>query len=111
MSTKTNCRSTEPEAGFRVAFTARLRCTDGETTFEREERLPFAPFVGLVILDDSLGMYTLNQVAWLSERQLFCCHGYDDRERWSLEDAVREMARAGWEEEEGAREELDEDED
>lgn len=109
MGTATNPASTQTETGFRVSFTLHLRCSDGQTRFEREEHLPFAPFVGLDILDDSLGQFTISQVGWLSERQLFLCHSNVDHCLWSLDDAVREIARSGWTEEEDAREPLDED--
>lgn len=90
-----------------MAYTIRLRYADGETTFECGGRLPFAPFVGLDILDLGLGQITIHRVAWLGEKQLFCCDATERRDDWSLEETTRNLATAGWEENVDAREPLD----
>ncbi len=48
----------------RVEFTVHLIYAKGATCFEREEQLPFAPFIGLDVLDNILGEFKLRDVAW-----------------------------------------------
>lgn len=88
---------------FRVEFAVHLRYSKGTTRFEREERLPFVPFVGLDVLDDVLGEFKLKHVAWHSPTRMFLCQSSCDRHYWTLQKAKRWMKKAGWEEDEEAR--------
>jgi hypothetical protein len=58
---------------FRVEFSLHVHYKIGWVTFSKEEPLPFAPFVGLDVLDDALGQFTLTHVAWHSGSQMFLC--------------------------------------
>jgi hypothetical protein len=59
----------------RVEFAVHLRYGKGTTTFRREETVPFAPFVGLDLLDDALGEFKIEHVAWCREPAMFLCQG------------------------------------
>jgi hypothetical protein len=58
---------------FRVEFSVHLTYSKGMTSFRREEELPFVPFIGLDVLDDVLGQFTLEHVAWHSGSRMFLC--------------------------------------
>lgn len=91
------------EAEFRVEFSVHLRYAKGTTVFQREERLPFVPFVGLDVLDDVLGEFKLEHVAWHSGSRMFLCQSALDRHYWTIQQAQRSMRKAGWAEEKEAR--------
>jgi len=58
---------------IRVEFTLHIRHGQKWVTFHRQESLPFAPFIGLDVLDDAVGQFQLKNVAWHSGSQLFLC--------------------------------------
>lgn len=91
---------------FRVEFAVHLTYQKGVTTFRREEQLPFVPFVGLDILDDALGEFHLEHVAWHAGSQLFLCQASKNHDEWSLGQACRFMGKAKWEEDREARRRL-----
>ncbi len=88
---------------FRVEFAVHLTYERGITTFRREDQLPFAPFIGLDVLDDILGQYTVEHVAWYGGGQMFLCQGSVERTWWNLRTACRKMATAQWEEDKEVR--------
>jgi|SRR5579863_290749 len=91
-------------AMFRVEFTVHLIYDKGQTSFLRDEELPFAPFVGLDILDDALGEFKLNHVAWAgSDCKMFLCQGNVERKDMTIRQACKFMKKGGWEEEREAR--------
>ena len=88
---------------FRVEYAVHLKYAKGTTTFRRETQLPFAPFIGLDVLDNSLGQFTLEQVAWCSEPVMFLCQSSVDYSHWTLQKACRSMRQVGWEEDKESR--------
>ena len=88
---------------FRVEFTVHMRCRTGTTSFCREEQLPFVPFPGLDVLDDALGEFKLEHVAWHSGSQMFLCQGRVECNYWDFRTACPAMAKAGWAEVEDVR--------
>lgn len=90
---------------FRVEYTLHFWHKKGIASFVREEHLPFAPFIGLDVLDDSLGQFHLDHVAWHTGSQMFLCQATEKRIDWTLKKACRYMATAGWVEDEEGREE------
>jgi len=91
-------------AVFRTEYSIHLRYLKGLALFVREEELPFAPFIGLDILDDVLGEFKLEHVAWHTGSGMFLCQATVDRKYWSLREAQRSMKKSGWTEEPEARE-------
>ncbi len=83
---------------FRTEFSQHLRYTKGLALFVREESLPFVPFIGLDILDDVLGEFKLEHVAWHSGTAMFLCQATVDRMYWSLAEAKRALIKAEWKE-------------
>ena len=57
---------------FTTEYSLWLQIAKGSTHFRRVERLPFAPFVGLTILDNGLGQFVLSEVAWCASRRCSC---------------------------------------
>ena len=88
---------------FRVEYAVHLRYEKGLAHFSREEKLPFAPFVGLDILDDVLGQFSIKFVAWHTGSGMFMCQAAVDRSCWNLRKAQQTMKKAGWSEDKEAR--------
>lgn len=89
---------------YRTEFAVHLRYAKGTTTFSREELMPFVPFPSLTILDNVLGEFTLEHVAWCKNPAMFLCQATVNRDDWSLQVAVRSMKKAKWKEERDCRE-------
>ena len=89
---------------FTTEYSLWLQFAKGSTHFRRIERLPFAPFVGLTILDNGLGQFVLSNVAWCASPQMFLCQAAEKRLDWTLKQAQKVMSKAGWEEDEESRE-------
>lgn len=89
---------------FTTEYSLWLQFAKGSTHFQRIERLPFVPFVGLTILDNGLGQFTLSHVAWCSTPQMFLCQAAETRLDWTLKNALKVMSKAGWEEDVESRE-------
>lgn len=89
---------------FRTEYAVHLRYAKGRAHFSREEQLPFALFIGLDILDDVLGEFKLEHVAWHTGSGMFLCQATVNCSYWSLREAQRSMKKAGWTEEPEARE-------
>jgi len=83
---------------FRKEYSIHLRYLKGLALFVREEELPFPPFIGLDILDDVLGEFTLKHVAWHTGSSMFLCQATVDRESWSLAFAKKTLKKADWSE-------------
>lgn len=89
---------------FRVEFTIHMRYDKGETTFQREEKLPFVPFIGLDVLDDVLGQFDLKHVAWAGGNcEMFLCQSNVNRTEWTIREACKAMKRGGWAEDREGR--------
>jgi hypothetical protein len=89
---------------FRVEFTIHMNYDGGETSFRREEELPFVPFVGLDVLDDALGEFKLKHVAWAGgECKMFLCQGNIERKEMTIREVCKFMKDAGWEEDRESR--------
>ncbi len=88
---------------FRVEYAVHLKYAKGTTTFRREEEVPFVPFIGMDILDNMLGQFTIKHVAWCSAPPMILCQSNEDRSHWTLQQACRAMRKAGWEEEKDSR--------
>ena len=88
---------------FRVEYAVHLRYEKGLAHFSREEKLPFAPFVGLDIFDDALVQFSIKFVAWHTCSNMFMCEAAVDRSYWNLRKAQRTMKNAGWSEDKEAR--------
>lgn len=85
-------------AAFRTEYSIHLRYLKGLALFVREEELPFAPFIGLDILDDVIGEFKLEHVAWHTGSGMFLCQATVNRESWSLAVAKRTLKKVGWSE-------------
>ncbi len=88
---------------FRTEYAVHLRYAKGLAHFSREEQLPFPPFIGLDILDDILGQFKLEHVAWHTGSGMFLCQATEDRSYWTLRQAQQAMRKAGWVEESETR--------
>lgn len=88
---------------FDVEFAVHLGYDKGNARFERADKLPFPPFIGLDVLDDVLGEFRLEHVAWHSETGMFFCQANVDRNSWTLRQARRALAKTGWAEDIEAR--------
>lgn len=89
---------------FHVEFSVHLKYGKGETTFSREEFLPFVPFIGLDVLDDILGEFEIKHIAWASECKMFLCQANETRDTWTIRKACASMKKAGWTENKELRE-------
>ena len=90
---------------FQTEYRLHIQYKQGWATFSREELLDFAPFVGLDILDDSVGQFTLTKVAWFGggSIKMFMCQSqlkYPDK---SLAQVKKMLKAAGWSEDVEAR--------
>jgi hypothetical protein len=94
---------TEISTEFLTEYSLHLHYAEGIANFLREEKLPFAPFIGLTLLDDALGEFKLEHIAWYSEGRMFLCQATVHRVEWSITQAKRYLAKAGWVEEPEAR--------
>ncbi len=88
---------------FRVEYAVHLKYAKGTTTFRREEEVPFVPFIGMDILDNMLGQFTIEHVAWCNEPAMLLCQSNVGRSRWTLQQACRSMRKEGWEEDKQSR--------
>jgi len=88
---------------FRVEYAIHIRYRSGWSTFRREDMLPFAPFLGLDVLDDMVGQFTLTSVAWHRESEMFLCQSkleYKDR---TIRQVAALFRKSHWEEDKDAR--------
>lgn len=104
MSLANGNASSNAPVKFRVEFTVHVRYDKGETSFRREEHLPFVPFIGLDILDDVLGEFGIKHVAWASHVEMFLCQSNLEIKYWTIRKACSSMKKAGWTEERDCRE-------
>lgn len=90
---------------FRIEYRLHIRYKQGWATFTREELLDFTPFVGLDILDDAVGQFTLTNVAWFggSKMKMFLCQSQLKYPNKSLAQVKKLLKAAGWIEDEEAR--------
>lgn len=88
---------------FKVELRLHLTYDKGTTTFVREDELPFVPFIGLDVLDNALGQFTIEHVAWFSKGELLICQSQEERRSWTIRTACRNMKEDGWEEEKESR--------
>ena len=95
---------------FRVEFALHVQYKQGWATFSKEERLPFAPFIGLDVLDDALGQFTLSHVAWHTASQMFLCQSKHDEKGKSIRQVCSLLRSAKWVEDREARQIAAEDE-
>lgn len=83
---------------FQTEYRLHIQYKQGWATFARDELLDFAPFIGLDILDDSVGQFTLTNVAWFGgpKIKMFLCQSqlkYPDK---SLAQLKKMLKAAGW---------------
>jgi hypothetical protein len=90
---------------FRTEYTLHVRYKQGWASFRREEQLEFAPFVGLDVLDDSVGQFTLTSVAWYGgkEGKMFLCQSQLQVREKNLQQVKQMLKAAGWIEDKDAR--------
>jgi hypothetical protein len=88
---------------FLVEFTINVKYDKGETSFRREEQLPFVPFIGLDVLDDVLGEFKIKHVAWASSCMMFLCQSNVDEKKWTIREACKAMKKSGWTEDKESR--------
>lgn len=83
---------------FQTEYSLHVHYKQGWATFTREEVLDFAPFVGLDILDDSVGQFTLTHVAWCGgpKAKMFLCQSQRMEPDKSLVQVKRMLKAAGW---------------
>ncbi len=81
---------------FRTEFAIHVQFKGGWTTFRREEELPFAPFIGLDVLDDSLGEFQLEHVAWYGPSKLFLCQSQLIRADQTLRQVQKVFKKSAW---------------
>lgn len=81
---------------FQVEYAVHLQYTARAMTFVRNELVPFAPFVGLDVLDDTLGEFKLEHITWHQTPPRFQCQSTIIRRDWTLPQACRAMRKAGW---------------
>lgn len=79
---------------FGIEFALHIRNGQKWVTYRRQESILFAPFVGLDVLDDAVGQFSLRNVAWHSGSQLFLCQA----ELCRVVDRVLagSLRKAGW---------------
>ncbi|AMV32133.1 hypothetical protein VN12_08420 [Pirellula sp. SH-Sr6A] len=70
----------------------------GSTKFVRNVELPFAPQPGLDFIDELLGEFRIEHVAWSLQTESFYLQSRYDGRHWLLRDAVRKLKKFGWEE-------------
>lgn len=104
MSLASDNASSNLPVKFRVEFSVHLKYDKGETSFRREEHLPFVPFIGLDILDDALGEFEVKHVAWASHVGMLLCQSNVEKKHWTIRKACSSMKKAGWTEERECRE-------
>ena len=88
---------------FRVEFSIHVKYDKGETSFRREDKLPFVPFIGLTILDDALGEFELKHVAWAPGCNMFLCQSNLTNKKWTIQEARNAMKKARWTEDRESR--------
>lgn len=96
VSKHTSVSRGEAAKQYRTEFGIHLRYKNGTAYFVREEYLPFPPFVGLDILDDVLGEFKLDHVAWHTGSAMFLCQATEDRSYWTLAQAKQATKKVGW---------------
>lgn len=89
---------------FRTHFDLHVSYDKGSTLYMREEQLPFAPFIGLDLLDDAIGEFKVEHIAWASDLQAFFCQASVNLTYLSLRKATARLKKGGWVEEPQARE-------
>lgn len=88
---------------FQVEYTIRVKYLNGVATFKRIESIEFTPFVGLHIIDEALGQFQIEWVAWFSLGKLFLCQSNAQRNSMSFRDLAKTMKLGGWQEERDER--------
>ena len=86
-----------------VEFSVHLKYDKGETSFRREEKLPFVPFIGMDVLDDVLGQIAIKHVIWAMTPKMLLCQSNVKRKEWSIREACKSMKKAGWAEDKESR--------
>ncbi|WP_254512275.1 hypothetical protein [Anatilimnocola floriformis] len=81
---------------WRVIFSLHIEHKEGNASFDRQESVEFAPFVGLTLLDDAVGEFTLMKVCWDSLAKAFYCHAQLNRKQMRLSDVVQQLRRSSW---------------
>jgi hypothetical protein len=94
---------TKAPDSFRVEFSIHMRYDKGETSFRREEQLPFVPFIGLDVLDNALGEFSIKHVAWASGCKMFLCQSNVEHTKWTIREACKAMKKSGWTEDKESR--------
>lgn len=79
-----------------------------QTSFARGEQIPFAPFIGLDILDNVLGEFKIQHVAWASNVPMFVCQATVHFRNATLSQVTKQLRKGGWQEEKETREIFDE---
>jgi hypothetical protein len=59
-------------------------------------KIPFAPFVGLDILDDAIGDFQLEYVAWDPKSKIFLCQSRTRLPHLSVRQFCARLKAAGW---------------
>ena len=88
---------------FRSEFALHVHYRQGCARFQRTEELPFAPFIGLDVLDDAIGQFHLTYVAWHSGSQMFLCQAQVEMKDFSIRQVASRLKKAGWIEEKDAQ--------
>jgi hypothetical protein len=101
---------TELKAGalmFTVEYTLQVAFKSGQTSFARGEQIPFAPFIGLDILDNVVGEFKIQHVAWPGNVPMFVCQATRHFRNETISQLTKRLRKGGWREEKESREIFD----
>ncbi len=78
---------------FRTEFSLHLRYAKGLGAFREGKSCPLCRHWARIFLNDVLGEFKLEHVAWHSGTAMFLCQATVDRMYWSLAEAKRALSK------------------
>lgn len=81
---------------FRIEYELHVKHDSKRFLFLKQGRIPFAPFVGLDVLDDAIASFSLELVTWDPTSQLFLCRTRKALPHLSPRQFCARLKAAGW---------------
>jgi hypothetical protein len=81
---------------FRIEYALHIKHDSKRYLFLKEGKIPFAPFVGLDILDDAIAEFQLEHVAWEPKSKIFLCQSSKRLPHLSVRQFCARLKAAGW---------------
>lgn len=81
---------------FRIEYALHIKHDSRRYLFLKAGKIPFAPFVGLDVLDEALGEFELEHVAWDPKSKMFLCQARKHLPHLTVRQFCARLKAAGW---------------